>query len=368
MKLCYIFIIAVASIFASCNSHSRQYDEIDMEKAFNDSQMEDGATLYRDIELIELDYTRDVLLGPLPSIETIIDNDIVIRNNNDIYHYSREGKYLNRIGRYGNGHAEYGQILSVSCDTINREVYVSTLASEVYIYTFEGKFVRNYKMRTDDNEKIKSTCYSHSHGLMVELQQCNGTEYNVLVATLNVDGDIINRELIYSDNLEFPISRESTSEMYPYGDGVKVKLEYSGILFCVGDDKHSPVELTYGKQIPDRRMIEDASMKNILMNEYVQILDVKESYKYLYFVLYKKRNMRCAVYDKQSKTFVFSQNGLNPKLGEGIILQNIDKRFWPTWTCGNLSASIILPDYNDGYEIDGTHDNYKGASIIVAHE
>ena len=25
-------------------------------------------------------------------------------------------------------------------------------------------------------------------------------------------------------------------------------------------------------------------------------------------------------------------------------------------------------DYNDGYEIDGTHDNYKGASIIVAHE
>lgn len=144
MKLCYIFIIAVASIFASCNSHSRQYDEIDMEKAFNDSQMEDGATLYRDIELIELDYTRDVLLGPLPSIETIIDNDIVIRNNNDIYHYSREGKYLNRIGRYGNGHAEYGQILSVSCDTINREVYVSTLASEVYIYTFEGKFVRNF--------------------------------------------------------------------------------------------------------------------------------------------------------------------------------------------------------------------------------
>ena len=68
MKLCYIFIIAVASIFASCKSHSRQYDEIDMEKAFNASQMEDGATLYRDIELIELDYTRDVLLGPLHSI------------------------------------------------------------------------------------------------------------------------------------------------------------------------------------------------------------------------------------------------------------------------------------------------------------
>lgn len=366
MRYFYLFIMTAASIFASCNS--RQYDEIDIDKALNGNQTADGTALFRNIEVIELDDTVEMHLGPLPCIETITTSDIVIRNNNDIYHLSRKGKYLNSVGKHGNGHAEYGQILSVSCDTINKRVYVSTLSSEIYVYTFDGDFVCNYKLKVTGNEKVKSTCYSQKNGLMVELRQYNGTEYNVLIAASNSDGDIINRELIYSDNLNFPVSRESTSEMYCHGDGVKVKLEYSGILFCVGDDSHAPVELTYSNRITDRRLVEDASLKNKLMNEYVQVLDIRESDKYLYFVLYSDRIMRCAVYDKQSQRFVFSQGNLNPKLGEGIIFQGISKKFWPTWTGGNLSASIILPEYGDEGDSDDEHNSYKRASIIIAYE
>lgn len=360
MKYYRLFIVAAVSILASCKDDGGLYEEIDLEKAFSEERVKDGAALYRDVEVIELDETGDGILGPSPSIESIMENEIVIKNNNDIYHYSRQGKYLNRIGRYGNGHAEHGQVLSVSCDTLNREVYVSTLASEVYVYSFDGNFVRNYKLKTDKDERIRSTCYSHRYGLMAELQQSKGTEYNVLVATANADGDIVKRDLIYSDNLEFPVSREAVSQMYPYGDGVKVKLEYSGILFCVGDDNHASVELTYDKRIPDRRLVEDVDLKDKLLEEYVQVLDVRESDRYLYLVLYRK-GMRCAVYDKQSQSFVFSQKGLNPKRSEGIILQNIDNGFWPTWTCGRLSASVILPDYD-------AHGSSKGTSIVVVHE
>lgn len=366
MRFLNVITLLAAFFLSSCQT--RHYDEIDMDEALDKDMMSDGAALFGDVEVIELSDTSEMRLGPTPRIVTVMADEIVISNNNDIYHLSRKGEYLNKIGEYGNGHAEHGQILSVSCDTTDRKVYVSTLSSDVYVYTFDGTFVSKRKMKIAGDEKIKSTCYSQKHGLMAELRQYDDAEYKIIIATSNAAGDIVNRELVYSDNLKFDVSRESTSEMYCYGDGIKIKLEYSGVLFCVGDDNNEPVELTCSSRVPNRRMVEDASMKNQLINDYVQVLDVRETNKHLYLVLYKDRNMRCAVYDKQSRRFVFSQGSLNPKRGGGIVLRDAKKKFWPTWTGGNISASVILPGYGEGAENDARHDKYEKATIIVAHE
>ena len=95
--------------------------------------------LAADIKYIPLETTDDCLINNEFYIMQYTGEDII---TSGIFHFNKEGKFLNRIGRKGQGPEEYLQGLFAFGDWKNKLLYVQNWTS-MTCYTFDGKFVRS---------------------------------------------------------------------------------------------------------------------------------------------------------------------------------------------------------------------------------
>ena len=94
------------------------------------------------VEVVPLETTDESLIKYIGGIE-VTENDIWVKNGNtNILRFSCDGKFRNAVGRRGQGPGEYTWAHSFSIDTANREVYVISASSGIFVYDYEGKFLR----------------------------------------------------------------------------------------------------------------------------------------------------------------------------------------------------------------------------------
>ncbi len=96
------------------------------------------------IEYIPLETTEDCLIGDDFSL-IVASQDIFVHDfsNQRIYHFDRNGKYLNPIGKKGQGPGEYICPYSIYVDEASRECFsLDTFSGNIYVYEYDGTFKR----------------------------------------------------------------------------------------------------------------------------------------------------------------------------------------------------------------------------------
>ena len=96
------------------------------------------------IEYIPLETSDDCLIGDEFSL-IVASQDIFVHEFSDqkIYRFDRNGKFLNSIGKKGQGPGEYVSIYSIYVDESTRECFLlDTFSGNVLIYDYNGTYKR----------------------------------------------------------------------------------------------------------------------------------------------------------------------------------------------------------------------------------
>lgn len=102
------------------------------------------------VEIVSLEVTDGSILADISKL-LVTDNDIWIKHYKEerILRFSRSGKFLNFVGKIGQGPEEYITLYDFNVDESQKEVYVISALYGVKVYDYEG----HYKRRAT-NQKI----------------------------------------------------------------------------------------------------------------------------------------------------------------------------------------------------------------------
>ena len=97
-----------------------------------------------DVEFVQLEVTNESLLREIYSIQ-VSDSHILVEDYDDVFLYTRQGKFLTKVGQKGQGSGDYVYIICMALDENNQEIHI--LAKDgMKTYGFDGKFKRNVSL------------------------------------------------------------------------------------------------------------------------------------------------------------------------------------------------------------------------------
>ncbi len=169
MKCYFILLLSIISI--GCSSHKQKDNQsqsvlpvINLSDNIQEVKSLPLSDVAERIEFISLELTDKSLVGEIDGMY-VSEHHIWIGQNHDgrILRFSREGKFLNSVGKKGQGPGEYVLLKPYSPFLINekrKEVYAITSFQGVLVYDFDGTFKRkqaNYQT-IYQNETCSAEC------------------------------------------------------------------------------------------------------------------------------------------------------------------------------------------------------------------
>ena len=101
------------------------------------------------VEIVPLETTNESLLKTINLIEITDESIFVYQTGAEILRFSHDGKFMNKVGKKGQGPGEYIYIDGFQIDENKSEIYVITTANGVLVYDYEGTFKRKAIDHTD---------------------------------------------------------------------------------------------------------------------------------------------------------------------------------------------------------------------------
>lgn len=132
----------------SCTSNHNDLQKIDFPKTITLNILEaitdsiNISDIAEKIEYIPLQTKSNVLLGNISSF-FVTKEDFFIQTEDSgmVYRYDREGLFLNRMFKVGRGPGEVRPNY-FTVDNTKKQLYVLTYPSGVYVYNYEGNFIK----------------------------------------------------------------------------------------------------------------------------------------------------------------------------------------------------------------------------------
>lgn len=141
----YINLVIACLLFFSCNSNMQKAtnNTINLSDKVTEATQLPLSDAVQKVDIVPLETTDESLINDLTFVE-ISDKFIFIYQlkNSEILRFARDGKFLNKIGKKGQGPGEYTYIDGLQIDESKSEVYAITTANGVLVYDFEGTFKR----------------------------------------------------------------------------------------------------------------------------------------------------------------------------------------------------------------------------------
>jgi hypothetical protein len=148
-----ISVIILLAVMTGCEGNKQSTDDVitvDVTKSYSPKKeliLQD----FMDVEYIALETNDDFVCQGF--VQDIGKKFIVVRNyidDGDIFIFDRNGKALRKINRKGQGGEEYTNILNITLDEDNGEMFVNDLYSQkIVVYDLYGKFSRSFKGKRD---------------------------------------------------------------------------------------------------------------------------------------------------------------------------------------------------------------------------
>ena len=272
---------------------------INLAKAISESPKEIMLNeLASDIRYVPLETTDDCLMNNEFYIMQYTGEDII---TSGIFHFDKNGKFLNKIGSKGQGPEEYLQGLFAFGDWIYKLLYVQNWTT-LTCYGFDGTFVRS--VPTPQLNMGAAGLFDENH-IMYSNDFYYADKANPIQLYMvdSQNGKTVSKWRGHlEENKKYGMILTSRDFMYNYDNSLFYKPALENVIFKILSPKKRQLVYKFdcsGKDI-------DVSADEVDPKKRFQFLSVywaKETAQYL-FVNYGMKNIsRLGIYDKEKKTF-----------------------------------------------------------------
>ena len=272
---------------------------INLAKAISESPKEIMLNeLASDIRYVPLETTDDCLMNNEFYIMQYTGEDII---TSGIFHFDKNGKFLNKIGSKGQGPEEYLQGLFAFGDWKNKLLYVQNWTT-LTCYGFDGTFVRS--VPTPQLNMGAAGLFDENHILYSnDIYYADKANPIQLYMVDSQNGKTVSKWRGHlEENKKYGMILTSRDFMYNYDNSLFYKPALENVIFKILSPKKRQLVYKFdcsGKDI-------DVSADEVDPKKRFQFLSVywaKETAQYL-FVNYGMKNIsRLGIYDKEKKTF-----------------------------------------------------------------
>ena len=272
---------------------------INLAKAISESPKEIMLNeLASDIRYVPLETTDDCLMNNEFYIMQYTGEDII---TSGIFHFDKNGKFLNKIGSNGQGPEEYLQGLFAFGDWKNKLLYVQNWTT-LTCYGFDGTFVRS--VPTPQLNMGAAGLFDENHILYSnDIYYADKANPIQLYMVDSQNGKTVSKWRGHlEENKKYGMILTSRDFMYNYDNSLFYKPALENVIFKILSPKKRQLVYKFdcsGKDI-------DVSADEVDPKKRFQFLSVywaKETAQYL-FVNYGMKNIsRLGIYDKEKKTF-----------------------------------------------------------------
>lgn len=272
---------------------------INLAKAISESPKEIMLNeLASDIRYVPLETTDDCLMNNEFYIMQYTGEDII---TSGIFHFDKNGKFLNKIGSKGQGPEEYLQGLFAFGDWKNKLLYVQNWTT-LTCYGFDGTFVRS--VPTPQLNMGAAGLFDENHILYSnDIYYADKANPIQLYMVDSQNGKTVSKWRGHlEENKKYGMILTSRDFMYNYDNSLFYKPALENVIFKILSPKKRQLVYKFdcsGKDI-------DVSADEVDPKKRFQFLSVywaKETAQYL-FVNYGMNNIsRLGIYDKEKKTF-----------------------------------------------------------------
>lgn len=160
MKNCFL-LIAIASFLLGCSGNKKENTLQDEEGTPVINLSSDNVSKVAllplseaaaKVEIVSLEVTDESLIGEITKMK-VTDSDIWVKHykDNHVLRFSRSGKFLNKVGKVGQGPEEYIRMADFFVDENTKEVYIQTTIVGVKVYDYEGNYKRTAAKTSSDD-------------------------------------------------------------------------------------------------------------------------------------------------------------------------------------------------------------------------
>lgn len=318
---------------------------INLAKAISESPKEIMLNeLASDIRYVPLETTDDCLMNNEFYIMQYTGEDII---TSGIFHFDKNGKFLNKIGSKGQGPEEYLQGLFAFGDWKNKLLYVQNWTT-LTCYGFDGTFVRS--VPTPQLNMGAAGLFDENHILYSnDIYYADKANPIQLYMVDSQNGKTVSKWRGHlEENKKYGMILTSRDFMYNYDNSLFYKPALENVIFKILSPKKRQLVYKFdcsGKDI-------DVSADEVDPKKRFQFLSVywaKETAQYL-FVNYGMKNIsRLGIYDKEKKTF--TNVTIKDNLASGYDIH-------PAWTSDDnhllmvYYAGGLLQDKEKRYSTD----------------
>ena len=160
MNIKSLFCISVVIILILCVNSKKQVEVEEKGTPVIDlsaGNIEQVASLplseaAKKVEIVPLELSDKSILANLRKVE-VTTNDIWVTHYKEqsVYRFSRDGRFLNKVGKIGQGPGEYIRLADFFADEEQKEIYIMSTLNGVKVYDFDGNFKRTIIKKTMDD-------------------------------------------------------------------------------------------------------------------------------------------------------------------------------------------------------------------------
>ena len=293
------YLFSFLCLFCVLSVSAQKPVVINLAKAISESPKEIMLNeLASDIRYVPLETTDDCLMNNEFYIMQYTGEDII---TSGIFHFDKNGKFLNKIGSKGQGPEEYLQGLFAFGDWKNKLLYVQNWTT-LTCYGFDGTFVRS--VPTPQLNMGAAGLFDENHILYSnDIYYADKANPIQLYMVDSQNGKTVSKWRGHlEENKKYGMILTSRDFMYNYDNSLFYKPALENVIFKILSPKKRQLVYKFdcsGKDI-------DVSADEVDPKKRFQFLSVywaKETAQYL-FVNYGMKNIsRLGIYDKEKKTF-----------------------------------------------------------------
>ena len=178
-KQLFLFFLTISLVSCYEKNNVSEYPVINVVNSLEKYQRVYCSDMFSSIELIPLETKDECLIGG-ENLQIILNDDFIFIKDPGIGFVSREnlygfdhtGKFINEIGRKGNGPGEYTNISYFFINIEKPYIYVVDF-TKILEYDFSGRFIRSFPKPKPDDEFLSNIFYT-GEDLFISQMSYNG--------------------------------------------------------------------------------------------------------------------------------------------------------------------------------------------------
>lgn len=271
-------------------------------------------TLIQEFDYVPLETKNECLIGSINKL--LINKDSYIihdKDNNKIFRFNKEGRYINQIGIVGNGPHEYKEAYDVSISTNNDISVLDLKGRKIIIYRLDGSYLNEIKI------KFLFTQHEYLENKLV----CNiYKSENPLIPSINgyklVVSDSVNN--VVSEAIKYNINKNNTytimNPLRTFCGKIFFNDPFHNRILGIGDRGiFQEFTLEYEDNLWDKNLnfdiLDDQTIKQTISEKTYMDGDYVVSDSFLYFSLFKKNKRADIFYSIKSNSFKGGSSFIN---------------------------------------------------------